>query len=57
MNFPVFHVIFWPLLISLGYTIYYGYWPGILSSSIFLIVTIVLWIYSKFRQTKKERYY
>lgn len=52
----IFHILFWPTAISLSYCITTKYWFGIITSSLILIVISVLWIYSKKRPTKKERF-
>jgi hypothetical protein len=53
----VLHLIFWSSLASLGYSLYYGYSLGIATSTPFVLVSFVLWVYSYLRQTKKERSY
>ena len=48
---------FFVLLFSDIYMIFTKYIPGIITISVFLLLVIFFWIYSKKRQTTKERYY
>lgn len=48
---------FWIMLFSLIYMIYIKYLPGIVSFAAILIPFAVLYLYSKKRQTTKERKY
>lgn len=56
MNRIGFHFLFYVMLGTLIYTIYYKFWKGIITSSILLIMIIVLWIYSYKRHDKRERF-
>lgn len=44
-------------LVLTGFSIVLKNWVGVVLYAVSLILTIALWIYSKKRQTKKERYY
>lgn len=52
----LFSVVFWILLISDLFMIYFRYIFGIVSTSVFVLMFAFFWVYDQKRQTKKERF-